>query len=131
MSSCDTSSSASPAAQTTTRIPLRLYDITPLYDDKSNFQTQKYCIALALPIQKPLPIIYSLEALPAKNLDKETAPYYEQELEAHALIQLTLSEEPLSGILDVTDTKETWHRLNSHYKGTSKHASAYITGELF
>jgi hypothetical protein len=100
----DTSSLASPAARTTTRVPPCLYDVTPLYDN---------------------------ENLPDKASDDEKAPYYEQELEARALIQLTLFDEPLSGVLNVTDTKETWHRLNSHCKGTSKHAIVYITGELF
>jgi hypothetical protein len=107
MPGSDTSSLASPAARTTTRGPPRLYDVTPLYNDRSNFQTQKYRIALALPIRKPLPIVYGSETLPAKDSDKETAPYYEQELEARALFQLTLSDKPLSGVFDATDTKET------------------------
>jgi hypothetical protein len=104
MSSCNTSSSASLAAWTTTRVPLCLYNVTPLYDN---------------------------ENLPDKASDDEKAPYYDQELEARALIQLTLFDKPLSGVLNVMDTKETWHWLNSHCKGTSKHAIMYITGELF
>jgi hypothetical protein len=104
MSSRKTSSSASPAARTTTRVPPCLYDITPFYND---------------------------ETLPAKALNKEKASCYEQELEARALIQLTLSDKPLSGVLDVTDMKETWYQLYSRYQDNCKHTIAFITGEQF
>jgi hypothetical protein len=64
-------------------------------------------------------------------LNDEKASYYEQELKACTQIQLTLSNEPLSGVLDATDAKETWDQLHVHYQGKSKQTIAYIIGELF
>jgi hypothetical protein len=104
MSSHDTSSSASPATRMTTQVPPCLYDVTPLYNN---------------------------ETLPAKASNEEKAPYYERELEACTLIQLKLPDKPLSGVLDATDTKETWNRLYSRYQDNCKHTIAFITGEQF
>jgi hypothetical protein len=103
MSGPKTLSLASPAAQTTTQVPPHLYNVTPLYDDKT---------------------------LPAKALNEEKASCYKQKLEACALFQLILSDKPPSSILNATNTKETQDRLNLCYHGNSKQTVAFITGEL-
>ena len=44
---------------------------------------------------------------------------------------LMLKDEPLSGVLHVTTSKEAWDKLCEHYEGKGKQSMAYLIGELF
>ena len=48
-----------------------------------------------------------------------------------AQITLTLKDEPLSGVIYATTSKDVWDRLHARYEGKGKQTIAFLISELF
>ena len=131
--SISSASSASTATRSGkgTQASSRLYDISSLENDGSNFQTWKYRIKTILDIRGLWEIVSGAEAKPDGKDAAQLADWELRDKEARAQITLTLKDEPLSGVLHATMAAEIWKKLNERYEGQGKQTIAFLIGELF
>ena len=109
-----------------------LYDISILKENGINFQKWKYWICTVLDIHGLLNIAERKEQRPSQilvtgmgdNAAKVHAAQIEKiedwdrhNKEAKAQITLTLSDEPLSGVIYTMSVADTWNKLNCRYEG--------------
>ena len=109
-----------------------LYDIPILEENGINFQTWKYQICTVLDIHRLLNIAEGKEQRPSQILvtgmgDDATKVHAAQiekiedwdrhNKEAKAQITLTLSDEPLSGVIHTMSAADAWDKLNCRYEG--------------
>jgi len=114
-----------------TQASSRLYDISSLENDGSNFQTWKYRIKTILDIRGLWEIVSGAEAKPDGKDAAQLADWELRDKEARAQITLTLKDEPLSGVLHATMAAEIWKKLNERYEGQGKQTIAFLIGKLF
>ena len=116
----------------TTKISSRLYDISILEENSTNFQTWKYQICTVLDIHGLLNIAEGKEQCPSQILvtrmgNDATKTYAAQiekikdwnhrNKEAKAQITLTLNNKPLSRMIHTGSAADAWDKLNHQYKG--------------
>lgn len=99
-----------------TQASSRLYDVAPLENDRSNFQTWKYRIETVLDIRGLLEIVNGTETKPDDTQPIQQADWLIRDKEARAQITLTLKDEPLNGVLLATSAAEIWRKLCECYK---------------
>ena len=105
----------------------RLYDIPILEENGTNFQMWKYWICTVLDIYGLLNIVEGKEQYPSQilvtrignNATKVHATQIEKiedwdhhNKEVKAQITLTLSDEPLSGVIHAGSAADAWDKLN-------------------
>lgn len=124
----------STAAASDVKAPSRLFDISPLENDGSNFPTWKFRVQTVLEIRNLMNIVNGKELCPVPA-DKDNTgavdAWNTRDREARAQITLTLKDEPLNGVMYATTAKETWDKLKDRYEGQGKQTIAYLIGELF
>ncbi|OBZ71294.1 Retrovirus-related Pol polyprotein from transposon TNT 1-94 [Grifola frondosa] len=127
-----TAPTATTAASTThAHQSSRLFDVTHLKDDGSNFQTWKYRIMKILDQRGLWDIASGAEKDPGVGDVTLQASWVNRDKEALIQITLTLDDEPLSGVIHVSHAAEAWDKLNARYEGKGKQTIAYLIGELF
>jgi len=109
-----------------------LYDIPILKENGTNFQMWKYRICTVLDIRGLLNIAEGKEQHPSQTLVtgmgndaakahaaqiEKTEDWDHRNKEAKAQITLTLSDEPLSGVIHAVSTADAWDKLNHRYEG--------------
>ena len=113
----------------------RLFDITPLENDGTNFATWKFRVRTVLEIRGLMGITDGTEPKPTASAsdpkDTEIANWVSRDRDARAQITLTLKDEPLNSVMYATSAKDTWDRLKDRYEGKGKQTIAYLIGELF
>ncbi|CAL1698120.1 unnamed protein product [Somion occarium] len=123
------------AMTTSTPASSRLYDIPHLENDGSNFQPWKYRIKIVLKVKKLLDIVTGDEPDPGvDSTTKDTTAHdnwVRRDKEARAQITLTISDEPLNGVLHAKTSKDVFEMLNMRYEGRRRQTTAYLIGELF
>ena len=110
----------------------RLYDIPILEENGINFQTWKYRICTVLDIQRLLNSAEGQEQRPSQilvtGMNDDAAKVHAAQIEkiedwdrhnkeAKAQITLTLSDEPLSGVIHTMSAADAWDKLNCRYEG--------------
>ena len=110
----------------------RLYDIPILEENGINFQTWKYRICTVLDIHRLLNIAEGKEQRPSQilvtGMNDDAAKVHAAQIEkiedwdrhnkeAKAQITLTLSDEPLSGVIHTMSAADAWDKLNCRYEG--------------
>ena len=110
----------------------RLYDIDKLDNKGTNFTVWKYRISRIL-IQRGLwRIVAGVEPCPDSSQDPTGyADWLSRDEDAVTQITLTLSDEPLSGVMHLDTSVEVWDKLTSTYEGKGKQTVASLIGELF
>ena len=116
----------------TTKTSSYLYNIPILKENGTNFQMWKYWIYTVLNICRLLNIAKEKEQCPSQilvtemgdNATKAHAAQIEKiedwdrrNKEVKAQITLTLSDEPLSGVIHTGFAADTWNKLNCQYEG--------------
>src|SRR5215471_4410374 len=86
--------------------PSRLYDVPFLDDNGSNYQSWKFRTQTVLEIRGLWPVVNGDELRPGTVNSAEQMEWDFRNKEARAQISLTLSDEPLSGIIYVKSAKE-------------------------
>ena len=113
----------------------RLFDIAALDNDGSNFPTWKYRVRTVLEIRGLMSIVNGTEARPVPTANdpksSEITSWDTRDREAKAQITLTLKDEPLSGVMYSTTSKEAWDKLNERYEGKGKQTIAFLIRDLF
>ena len=109
-----------------------LYDIPILKENGTNFQTWKYWICTVLDIHGLLNIAEEKEQCPSQipvtGMGNDAAKAHVAQIEkiedwdccnkeAKAQITLTLSNEPLSGVIHAVSAADAWNKLNYRYEG--------------
>ena len=108
----------------------RLYDVPSLDDEGKNFTMWKYRVEMVLRVRKLWKVVTGEEPRPDAN-SPALADWLERDQEAKAQVTLTLSNEPLSGVLHATSAKDVWDMLLKRYEGSGKQTIAYLISELF
>ena len=111
----------------------RLYDIPSLLNDGSNYPTWKFRTVLEVRNLWALVDGTSSRPTATESAPKtaEIASWSTRDREARAQITLTLSDEPLNGVMYAETAKEAWDKLRDRYEGKGKQSIAYLIGELF
>ena len=124
----------------------RLYDIPILEENGTNFQTWKYRICTVLDICGLLNIAEGKEQCPSQTLvtgmGDDAAKAHAAQIEktedwdccnkeAKAQITLTLSDEPLSGVIHAVSAADAWDKLNRRYEGRGHQTIAQLIGKIF
>jgi len=130
----------------TTKTSSCLYNIPILKENSTNFQTWKYWICTVLNICRLLNIAEGKEQHPSQilvtemgnNAAKAHATQIEKikdwdhrNKEAKIQITLTLSDEPLSGVIHAGSATDAWNKLNHQYEGRGHQAIAQLIGKIF
>ncbi|PSR73941.1 hypothetical protein PHLCEN_2v10248 [Hermanssonia centrifuga] len=113
----------------------RLFDISSLENNGSNYSTWKFRVKTILKIRSLMPIVNGTEACPSPSKDdpktKEITSWNTRDHKAKAQITLTLRDELLNGVMYAKTSKEVWDRLKDWYEGKGKQTIAYLITELF
>ena len=113
----------------------RLLEISKLLDDGSNYQQWKYRINTVLDVQGLREIVTGEEkdpGIPADTKDEtKHNDWLRRDKDARAQITLTISDEPLNGVLHCTTAKQVFDKLEARYEGRGRQTTAYLIGELF
>ncbi|OSX59695.1 hypothetical protein POSPLADRAFT_1035274 [Postia placenta MAD-698-R-SB12] len=108
-----------------------LYNIPLLENEGSNFQQWKYRVGWVLRIHGLYLLIDGTEKDPGTtNLVLQEA-WCLRNYEALTQITLMLKDKPLSSVMHMEITKDTWDTLNRRYKGVRKQTIAYLVSDLF
>ena len=123
-----------------------LYDIPILEENSTNFQMWKYQICTVLDICGLLNIVEGKEQRPSQTLVtgmgnnateahaaqiEKTEDWDRHNKEAKAQITLTLSDEPLSGVIHAVSAADAWDKLNHQYEGRGHQMIAQLIGKIF
>jgi gag-polypeptide of LTR copia-type/Domain of unknown function (DUF4219) len=109
----------------------RLYNITPLQNDGSNFQTWKFRMELILGNRDLWGIVSGAEPRPENAHATTLKNWLKREREARAQILLTLEDDPLNGIASTSTSKEAWDSLVERYEGKGAQSIVLQIGALF
>src|SRR5271154_5741620 len=93
------------------RTPRKVYDITPLKNDGSNFQTWKFRMEVILKSRKIWEIVDGTKPKPGSADAAALAEWETNEMDARAQILLTLEDDTMNGVTTTTTSKEAWDSL--------------------
>ena len=138
---------ANPAAQarvssSTTQVPShavtpasgssRLYDITFLSNDGTNYSTWSFRVSRVLKQRGLWQIVNGSELIPDQFKDPDVYhDWIARDDLAFTQITLTLEDEPLNSVMHLSSSKEAWDKLSATYEGKGKQTIASLIGELF
>ena len=123
-----------------------LYNIPILEENGTNFQTWKYQICTVLNIHRLLNIAEGKKQHPSQilvtGIDDDAAKAHATQIEkiedwdhhnkeAKAQITLTLSDEPLSGVIHAMSAADAWDKLNCQYESRGHQTIAQLIGKIF
>src|SRR5882762_8804781 len=116
---------------TPARASSKLYDVPLLEDNGANFTFWKYRVSLVLQVRELWPLVDGTEKPPTDVTTPEYANWAYRDREARAQIVLTLADEPMNTVLNVTTAKESWDKIRARYEGKGKQKIAYLISDLF
>ena len=121
----------STGADKSDRTSRRHYDITPLKNDGSNFQTWKFRMKMILRSRKVWDIVTGTRVKPDPSDAAALAEWEEHEMDALTTIVLTLEDDPLNGVASLQTSKEAWEGLSARYEGKGAQSIVLLIGALF
>src|SRR5258705_1167273 len=122
---------ASNTCATPARASSKLYNVPLLEDNGANFAFWKHRVSLVLQIRELWPLVDGTELPPTDVTTPEYANWAYRDREARAQIALTLADEPMNTVLNVTTAKESWDKIRARYEGKGKQKIAYLISDLF
>ena len=108
-----------------------LYDVAPLRNDGSNFQTWKFRTELILTNRQLWGIVSGSEPKPPTTDADAFTDWEKREREARVQILLTLEDDPLNGVTSTTTSKQAWDSLLERYQGKGAQSIVLQIGALF
>jgi hypothetical protein len=113
------------------KVNTRLYDISHLENDGSNYAYWKIQLQAILEMQDLWEIVDSSKPQPAAT-DSDRTDWDKQDHAARAQIVLTLKQEPLSVIAHTSTTAKThWDKLSVRYEGKGEQRMLHLIDEIF
>ncbi|KAF8626070.1 hypothetical protein AX17_006628 [Amanita inopinata Kibby_2008] len=107
------------------------YEISPLENNGSNFQTWKFRLKTILELRGFFDVVKGEAKMPEDMKSGDYLKWAQRDMEVQAQIILSLKDEPLSGVIHTTTAKEVWDKLSEHCEGKGQQSMAYLIGELF
>jgi gag-polypeptide of LTR copia-type len=109
----------------------RLYDIPKLLNDGSNYTLWKFRISQVLEARGLAGYISGEVPKPTGSDAKALENWIIKDRDARLQVTLTLEDDPLLGVLNLTESKAIWDALSSRYNGKGLQSVAYLTTKVF
>jgi gag-polypeptide of LTR copia-type len=118
-----TSTSDKPSSQ--------LYDIPKLLNDGSNYTLWKFCISQVLEAWGLSEYVSGAKPKPGISDTKGLEEWTVKDHDTRLQVTLTLEDDPLLSVLNLTESKAIWDALSLHYNGKGLQSVAYLTAKVF
>jgi hypothetical protein len=109
----------------------RLYDIPKLLNDGSNYTLWKFRIGQVLEARGLTEYIQGKVAKPDASNAQALATWTAKDRDARLQVTLTLEDEPLLGVISLTEAKPIWDALSTRYDGKGLQSVAYLMTKVF
>jgi gag-polypeptide of LTR copia-type len=108
-----------------------LYNIPKLLNDGSNYTLWKFRISQVLEACGLTDYINGTKPKPSPSDSKALEEWTVKDQDACLQVTLTLEDDPLLGIINLTKSKLIWDVLSSRYDGKGLQSIAYLTTKVF